>query len=88
MKSAVSVTSLKRKIKGLGWRVCTLSVLLGVLVLTQTGCKSWSQPGQTGAEVNRRHKRILRANAEMMMADVDMVLGLDKPSALTDRRLP
>jgi hypothetical protein len=42
----------------------------------------------TAAEVNRSHKKVLRANTQELMADIDTVLMLDRPSHLTDRRLP
>lgn len=87
MKSVVSVRSMMHKLSGLSWRVLTLAVLLGALVLVQSGCKT-SQPGETAAEVNRRHKRTLRANSQQMQADIDRALHLDRPSHLTDRRLP
>jgi hypothetical protein len=42
----------------------------------------------TAAEVNRRHKRILRTSTQELMADIDTVLLMDRPSNLTERRLP
>lgn len=88
MKSVVSVTSMKRKVVGIGWRGLALGVVLGGLVVVQSGCSSWSQPGMTGAEANRNRKRVLRVNSQELMADIDTVLLLDRPSHLTDRRLP
>ena len=64
-----------------------LSVILWALVFVPFGCVSW-QPGETAAESQRRHKRVLRINRQEMMADVDKVLLLDKPSKLTDKRIP
>ena len=64
-----------------------LAVFLCVLVFLPYGC-SFQQPGETVAEGNRRHKRILRINQQEMMADIDQVLLLDKPSKLTDKRVP
>ncbi len=64
-----------------------LLVFLGTLVLLSFGCSS-QQPGETVAEGQRRHKRNLRINQQGMMADIDRVLLLDKPSKLTDRRIP
>jgi len=87
MKSVVAVRSMKQKVANLGWRALALAVVLGALVLGQSGCKT-AQPGMTAAEVNRAHKKVLRANTQEMMADIDTVLMLDRPSHLTDRRLP
>jgi hypothetical protein len=53
-----------------------------------TGCGLFNQPGETAAEVNRDHARTLRINQQEMMADIDRTLGTDKPSKLTDKRLP
>lgn len=64
-----------------------LLVFLGTLVFVSFGCSS-QQPGETVAEGQRRHKRNLRINQQGMMADIDRVLLLDKPSRLTDRRIP
>lgn len=87
MKSVVSVRSMVQKLSGLSWRVLALAVLLGALLLAQSGCKA-SQPGETADEVNRRHKRTLRVNSQQWHADIDRALHLDRPSHLTDRRLP
>ena len=87
MKSVVSVKSMKQKVASLSWRALALGVVLGSSLLVQSGCKT-AQPGLSAAEVNRRHKRVLRANTQEMMADIDTVLLMDRPSNLTDRRLP
>ncbi len=65
-----------------------LVVALLVLVFMPFGCSSFSQPGETAAEGHRRHQRVVRINQQEMMADIDKVLLLDKPSKLTDRRIP
>jgi hypothetical protein len=44
--------------------------------------------GETTAEGHRRHKRVLRLNNDEMMADLDTFMLLDKPSKLTDKRIP
>ena len=62
-----------------------LIVLLLVIVLVSLGC---SQPGKTAQEVNRDHYRILRINNQQMMRDLDRWLGFDKPSMLTERKIP
>ena len=69
-----------------------VSIILGVLLFTAAfwlgGCKSYAQLGETDAEGNRRHKRVIRVNREEMMSDVDRVMLLDKPSRATDKRIP
>jgi len=65
-----------------------LVVVLCVLFLVPLGCRSYEQLGETAAEGRRRHKRIARINRQEMMEDLDMVMLLDKPSKLTDKRIP
>ncbi len=66
-----------------------LGFVLWVLVFLPCGCSSFfAQPGETGAEVHRRHKRVVRIDRQTMMADIDKALLLDKPSRLTDKRIP
>jgi hypothetical protein len=65
-----------------------LSIILWALVFLPLGCVSWDQSGETTAEGHRRHKRVLRINLQEMMADIDKVLLLDKPSKLTEKRIP
>jgi len=67
-------------------RLFTLGVGL-YLVTLLAGCAT-RQPGVTAAEVHRRHVRMNRMNVQMMMQDIDHFLLLDRPSMLTDRRLP
>jgi len=64
-----------------------VSIILCVFVFLPLGCGSW-QTGETAAESRRRHKRVLRINRQEMMSDIDKVLLLDKPSKLTDKRIP
>jgi hypothetical protein len=47
-----------------------------------------AQLGETEAEGRRRRIRNNRINQQQMMADIDSVLLLDKPSKLTDKRMP
>jgi len=69
-------------------RVIFLVVLWAAFCLIY-GCSSLSeQPGETAAEGHRRHLRNLRINQQEMMGDIDRTLLLDKPSELTDRRIP
>lgn len=65
-----------------------LVVVLCALFLVPLGCKSYDQLGETAAEGHRRHKRTLRINRQEMMADLDALMLLDKPSKLTDKRIP
>ncbi len=65
-----------------------LVIVLCALFLAPLGCKSYNQLGETAAEGRRRHKRALRINQQEMMADLDMLMLLDKPSKLTDKRIP
>lgn len=58
------------------------------LIFMPLGCSSFSQPGETAAEGHRRHQRTARINQQEMMADIDAVLLLDRPSGLTDKRIP
>ena len=50
--------------------------------------EAYSQLGETEAEGRRRHLRNERINQQEMMRDLDTVLLLDRPSKLTDRRIP
>lgn len=68
-------------------RFFMLAAAAYVFVLLLAGC-SWRQPGETRAEIDRRHERTLRLNNEMMLSDLDKVLLLDRPSKLTDKRIP
>jgi len=65
-----------------------LVVALLILVFMPLGCSSVSQPGETAAEGRRRHDRVARINRQEMMTDIDKALLLDKPSKLTDKRIP
>jgi len=64
-----------------------LAVVLWVLVFLPCGCSS-TQPGETAAEGRRRHDRVARINQQEMMQDIDKTLMLDRPSRLTDKRIP
>jgi hypothetical protein len=65
-----------------------LAIVLFVFVFLPCGCRSYEQLGETAAEGRRRHQRTLRINRQLMMADLDMLMLLDKPSKLTDKRIP
>ena len=66
----------------------TFAFLLCGLVFWLGGCKSYEQLGETTAEGRRRHLRTLRINRQEMMGDIDRAMLLDKPSKLTDKRIP
>jgi len=70
--------------------VCKVIVIvfLCILFLMPLGCVSFDQMGESAAEGRRRHRRTARINRQEFMADLDAFLLLDKPSKLTDNRLP
>jgi len=74
-------------IKGFLFRSCGLVLVLCCLLWSACGCSS-AQPGETATEGARRHKRALAVNQQELMADLDKVLLLDKPSRLTETRVP
>ena len=86
MKSVMAVENGNERRKG--WSVRLLALALGLYFCTLLAGCATQQPGLTAAEVNRNHKRALRLNTQMMMSDIDKFLLLDKPSMLTDRRIP
>ena len=65
-----------------------LVIISCVFVLLPYGCSSYEQMGETTAEGCRRHERNYRIQQQQMMADLDMLMLLDKPSKLTDKRIP
>jgi len=69
------------------WKVIQV-VILCALFLVPLGCRSYDQLGETAAEGHRRHKRTLRINRQEMMKDLDALMLIDKPSKLTDKRIP
>ncbi len=60
-------------------------IAISVLGLSFSGC---TQPGETRAEGKRRHKRLVRINMQNFNKDVDYLFHTDKPSGLTDKRIP
>ncbi len=75
--------------KSVSVSVCKIILVAALLALVfmPFGCSS-SQPGETVAEGRRRHDRVARINHQEMMADIDTFLLLDKPSKLTEKRIP
>ena len=65
-----------------------LAVLLCTLVFWLGGCALLEQPGETAAEGHRRHQRNLTINQQNLMSDIDRALLIDKPSKLTDKKIP
>jgi len=73
-----------------------LSVILCFVVFSISGCfcippvggKGCAQIGETEAEGHRRHLRNARINHQQMLEDIDTFMLYDKPSTLTDKRLP
>jgi len=64
-----------------------LAIILCAFVFLPSGC-SFEQSGETAAEGRIRHQRNLRINSQEMMADIDKAMLFDKPSKLTDKRIP
>ena len=87
MKSVMAVENGKERRKRFSLRLFTFAVGLYVCALLLAGCAT-QQPGETAAEVDRGHGRTMRLNSQMMMSDIDKFLLLDKPSMLSDRRVP
>ncbi|MFZ2149392.1 MAG: hypothetical protein WAV28_19445 [Sedimentisphaerales bacterium] len=69
-------------------RRVVLAIVLFVFVFLPCGCRSYEQMGETAAEGHRRHQRTLRINRQQMAADLDKLMLLDRPSKLTDKRIP
>jgi hypothetical protein len=63
-------------------------IVLCGLILAACGCAFFDKPGETAAEGHRDHLRTLNVNNQEMMEDIDKVLLLDRPSRLTDKRVP
>jgi hypothetical protein len=62
-----------------------LGIVLIIFVCWLSGC---SQPGETTEEGRIRHIRNLTVNQQELTRDVDRALLFDKPSTLTDKKLP
>ncbi len=87
MKSVMVAGNGKERRQGL--RVGLFMFALGLCLCAGllAGCTT-QQPGETAREVQRRHHRTYRLDGQMMWADIDKFLLLEKPSMLTDKRIP
>lgn len=74
--------------KSVSLRKVIMAVVLTALFLLPIGCSSYEQPGETAAEGRRRHLRNERINQGELMADIDTFMLTDKPSKLSDKRIP
>lgn len=67
-------------------RSFALCLILVLLTLVLAGCTE--QLGETAKEGHRRHKRVLRLQRQELMADLDALFLMDRPSKLSDKRIP
>jgi hypothetical protein len=84
------ISKRKKMVKSISFFVVKviLTVIVFVFVLLPCGCTSYEQMGETAAEGRRRHIRNSRINRQQLMADLDRFWLIDKPSKLTDKRIP
>ncbi len=71
--------------------ISTLTLLCVIwcsLVLTFSGCGQGDQPGKTKAEIRREHLRNKRIAKEQRRQDINTFMLDDKPSKLSDKRIP
>ena len=68
-------------------RKVILVIFLSIVFLMPLGC-SMDQMGESAAEANRRHWRVLRLYEPELVTDFDQLLFLDRPCRLTERRIP
>ena len=61
--------------------------VVGILTLGSEP-EMYEQPGETAAEGKRRHLRNERIDQGGLMADIDKFFLTDKPSKLSDKRIP
>ena len=65
-------------------RVCYLCVLCLTFACLGGGCGS---PGETSAEIHRKHMNTITTNLLQMQDDVDAVWHLDQPTKLSDKHV-
>jgi len=87
MKNIKKLKNEKLTVRDFALCLFTFLFTLCGLILLLGGC-CCDQPGETTAEGRRRHERALCINQQEMMADIDRTLLLDRPSRLTDLRMP
>jgi hypothetical protein len=69
--------------------VSVLVVALLAVIVLSSGCSGFfNHPGKTPAEVHRDQVRTVKMNHQELMSDIDRAVLLDKPSRLTDKRIP
>ena len=68
--------------------VSLLVIVLLTLVIFASGCGLFNHPGKTAAEVNREHIQALRINQQELMRDVDRTGHFDRPSRLSEMKMP
>ena len=64
----------------------TLGAVLCMMVFSLSACAS-SQLGKTSAEIKRDHIRNARLARQELSEDIDVLLLIDGPSKLTDKRI-
>jgi hypothetical protein len=80
MKETQKLRSLVVRVVVFAFVACSLASL--------AGCGSTAQLGETEAEGRRRHARINTIRRQQLMADIDAVWLMDRPSRLNSKRLP
>jgi hypothetical protein len=80
VRTISGIVDAARKSQGL-----LLAGLLLTAIFWLVGCE---QPGETTAKGNRRHLRNLSINQQSFNNDLDRALLFDKPSTLTEKRIP
>ena len=66
-------------------RKLILVLALCAMIFHLAGC---AQPGETQAEGYIRHRRVSRINQQQMVSDLDSIMLTDKPTRLSDKRIP
>lgn len=84
MKSVATMGHGKAMVMGHALRAVVLAVLCAMMLMA-TGCASM---GETKTEAKLRRDRVLRLDLQELGEDVNVALMLDRPSRLTDKRLP
>jgi len=72
-----------------GFAMFILVIVILSMIVLLTGCKGFfDHPGKTAAEIHRDHVRTMKVNHKELMSDIDRAVFLDKPSRLTEKRIP